>query len=46
MLGAQVAMAKMAVADMGWAAALIDPQGNLCGLWEVNPASMARGGLS
>lgn len=34
-IGAQVALPKMPVADMGSIAALIDPQGNLFGLWEV-----------
>ncbi|HEX4485855.1 MAG TPA: VOC family protein [Terriglobales bacterium] len=34
-LGAQVALPKMAVGDMGWVAAFIDPQGNICGLWEL-----------
>ncbi|HEY3284013.1 MAG TPA: VOC family protein [Armatimonadota bacterium] len=33
-LGATVAMGKMPVSDMGFAAAIIDPQGNLCGLFE------------
>jgi predicted enzyme related to lactoylglutathione lyase len=34
-LGGQVALPKMAVGDMGWVAAFIDPQGNICGLWEL-----------
>jgi uncharacterized protein len=33
-LGGQVALPKMPVAEMGWIAAFIDPQGNLCGLWQ------------
>ncbi len=34
-LGAQVALPKMPISDMGFVAALLDPQGNLIGLWEV-----------
>lgn len=34
-LGAQVALPRTPVADMGFVAAFIDPQGNICGLWEV-----------
>lgn len=34
-LGGQVALPKMPIADMGFIAAVIDPQGNLFGLWEV-----------
>jgi predicted enzyme related to lactoylglutathione lyase len=33
-LGAQVALPKMQVADLGAVAAIIDPEGNICGLWE------------
>lgn len=33
-LGAQVALPKTAVPGVGAYAAIIDPQGNLCGLWE------------
>ena len=33
-LGAQVALPRTAVADIGAVAAIVDPQGNLCGLWE------------
>ena len=34
-LGGQVALPKMPVGQMGFVAAIIDPQGNLCGLWEL-----------
>jgi uncharacterized protein len=34
-LGAQVALPKTPVSDMGFVAAFIDPQGNICGLWEI-----------
>jgi len=33
-LGAQVAMPKMPIPGVGAVAAVIDPQGNVCGLWE------------
>lgn len=33
-LGGQVALPKMQVADIGAIAAIIDPEGNICGLWE------------
>jgi predicted enzyme related to lactoylglutathione lyase len=33
-LGAQVALPKMPVPGVGAVAAFIDPQGNICGLWE------------
>jgi predicted enzyme related to lactoylglutathione lyase len=33
-LGAQVALPKMPIPGVGAIAAIIDPQGNLCGLWE------------
>jgi predicted enzyme related to lactoylglutathione lyase len=33
-LGAQVAMPKMPIPGVGAVAAIIDPQGNLCGLWQ------------
>jgi predicted enzyme related to lactoylglutathione lyase len=33
-LGAQVALPKMPVPGVGAVAAIIDPQGNVCGLWE------------
>ena len=33
-LGAQVALPKNAIPGMGAYAAIIDPQGNICGLWE------------
>jgi predicted enzyme related to lactoylglutathione lyase len=33
-LGAQVALPKTAVPGVGAYAAIIDPQGNICGLWE------------
>lgn len=32
--GAKVALAKMPVPGVGFVACLIDPQGNMCGLWE------------
>ena len=34
-LGAQVALPKTPVPGVGAFAAIIDPQGNLCGLWET-----------
>ena len=34
-LGAKVAMPKMPVPGVGAVAAIVDPQGNLCGLWEA-----------
>jgi predicted enzyme related to lactoylglutathione lyase len=33
-LGAQVALPKMPIPGVGAVAAIIDPQGNVCGLWE------------
>jgi predicted enzyme related to lactoylglutathione lyase len=33
-LGAQVALPKTSVPGVGAVAAIIDPQGNICGLWE------------
>ncbi|MGI9070107.1 MAG: VOC family protein [Bryobacteraceae bacterium] len=33
-LGAKVALPKMPVPGVGAVAAIIDPQGNICGLWE------------
>ena len=33
-LGAQVALPKMPIPGVGAVAAIIDPQGNICGLWE------------
>jgi uncharacterized protein len=33
-LGAKVALPKTAVPGVGAYAAIIDPQGNICGLWE------------
>ena len=33
-LGAQVALPKTPIPGVGAVAAIIDPQGNLCGLWE------------
>ena len=33
-LGAQVALPKMPIPGEGAIAAIIDPQGNVCGLWE------------
>ncbi|MGH9614914.1 MAG: VOC family protein, partial [Bryobacteraceae bacterium] len=34
-LGAKVAMPKMPVPGVGAVAAIMDPQGNICGLWET-----------
>jgi predicted enzyme related to lactoylglutathione lyase len=34
-LGGTVALPKTPIADMGAVAAIIDPQGNICGLWEL-----------
>jgi len=34
-LGGKVALPKTPVAEMGFVAAVMDPQGNLCGLWEL-----------
>ena len=33
-LGAQVALPKMPAPGVGAVAAIVDPQGNICGLWE------------
>jgi len=33
-LGATVALPKMPVPGVGAFAAIVDPQGNICGLWE------------
>ena len=33
--GAQVALPKTAIPGMGAYAAIVDPQGNICGLWET-----------
>jgi uncharacterized protein len=33
-LGAQVALPKTPIPGVGAVAAIIDPQGNICGLWE------------
>jgi predicted enzyme related to lactoylglutathione lyase len=33
-LGAKVALPKTAISGVGAYAAIIDPQGNICGLWE------------
>jgi hypothetical protein len=33
-LGAQVALPKTPVPGIGAVAAIVDPQGNVCGLWE------------
>ncbi len=34
-LGAEVALPKTEVPEMGYYAAFVDPQGNMCGLWET-----------
>jgi predicted enzyme related to lactoylglutathione lyase len=34
-LGAKVALPKQTIPGMGAYAAIIDPQGNICGLWET-----------
>ena len=36
-LGAKVALPKTPVPGMGAYAAIVDPQGNICGLWETAP---------
>ena len=33
-LGAHVALPKMPIPGVGAVAAIVDPQGNICGLWE------------
>ncbi len=33
-LGAEVALPKTEVSNFGWCAAIKDPQGNICGLWQ------------
>lgn len=33
-LGATIALPKTPISDLGAVAAIIDPQGNICGLWE------------
>jgi predicted enzyme related to lactoylglutathione lyase len=35
-LGAQVALPRMPVPGVGAVAVIIDPQGNICGLWEAH----------
>ncbi|MBS0264982.1 MAG: VOC family protein [Planctomycetes bacterium] len=40
-LGAQVALPKTPIPGVGALAALIDPQGNIFGLWEQNPQTPA-----
>ena len=34
-LGGKVALPKSPIAEMGFIAAVIDPEGNICGLWET-----------
>ncbi len=41
-LGAKVISEKSAVGEMGWAALIADPDGNLVGLWELNPKWMEQ----
>jgi hypothetical protein len=36
-LGGTVALPKMAIGDMGFIAAVLDPEGNMFGLWETAP---------
>jgi predicted enzyme related to lactoylglutathione lyase len=36
-LGATVALPKTTIPGVGAVAAIIDPQGNVCGLWEQAP---------
>jgi predicted enzyme related to lactoylglutathione lyase len=36
-LGATVALPKMPIPGVGAVACLIDPQGNMCGVWEQAP---------
>jgi predicted enzyme related to lactoylglutathione lyase len=38
-LGGKISMAKTAVAQMGYFAVCQDPEGNLFGLWERDPAA-------
>lgn len=33
-LGAQVALPKFEVPGVGWCAAIMDPEGHICGLWQ------------
>ncbi len=42
-LGGKVARQKVAVADMGWAAYFLDPEGNLMGLWQTAAGSATEG---
>jgi predicted enzyme related to lactoylglutathione lyase len=35
-LGGSVALPKQSIPGMGSYAAIVDPQGNICGLWELN----------
>jgi predicted enzyme related to lactoylglutathione lyase len=37
-LGAKIALPKTPVPGVGSYAAFIDPQGNICGLWETTPS--------
>jgi|LSQX01.2.fsa_nt_gb predicted enzyme related to lactoylglutathione lyase len=41
-LGAKVIVEKTPVEQMGWIAQIVDPQGNMIGLWETNPEFMAQ----
>lgn len=41
-LGAKVIVEKFEVGDMGWGALIADPDGNLLGLWELNPKWMEQ----
>lgn len=38
-LGASVIIEKMPVPGMGWFAQLVDPQGNMLGIWQTDPAA-------
>ena len=40
--GAKVCMQKMQIGEMGWIAAFSDPEGNMMGLHQVNPAFMKK----
>jgi uncharacterized protein len=42
-LGAKIALPKTCVPEVGFVAAIVDPQGNLCGLWEKEPQHEAKG---
>jgi uncharacterized protein len=43
-LGGSIVMPKTAVGDMGWTVLFEDPEGNVFGLWQTNPATQYEEG--